>query len=105
MQNAFYFMSKALFVPKIFTFFSDFLVIQKDGFIRKVRLISKFMTSHTGQQIITINILPNILRSKGNQAMKLGHLIEYTMRNIFLKNHRQNVVEKLAAHPFMKNQN
>ena len=25
------------------------------------------MTSQTGQQIITIHILPNILRSKGNE--------------------------------------
>ena len=42
------------------------------------------MTSQTEQQIITIYISPDILRSKGNQAMKLGHLI-YNMRNIFLE--------------------
>ena len=29
--------------------------------------------------------MPNILRSKGNQAMKFGQLIEYNMRNIFLE--------------------
>ena len=29
--------------------------------------------------------LPNISRSKGNQAMKFGRLIEYNMRNIFLE--------------------
>ena len=34
------------------------------------------MTSQTGQQIITIHILPNILRSKGNQSMKFGKLIK-----------------------------
>ena len=27
----------------------------------------------------------NISRSKGNQAMKLGQLIEYNMRNVFLE--------------------
>ena len=27
----------------------------------------------------------SILRSKGNQAMKFGQLIEYNMRNIFLE--------------------
>ena len=43
------------------------------------------MTPQTGQQIITIHILPNILRSKGNQAMKFGLLIKYSMRNIFFK--------------------
>ena len=42
------------------------------------------MTSQPGQQIIAIHILPNILRSKGNQAMKFGQLIEYNM-NIFVE--------------------
>ena len=31
-----------------------------------------------------MHILPNILRSKGNQAMKLGQLIDYRMKNVFL---------------------
>ena len=34
------------------------------------------MTSQTGQQIITIHPLPNTSRSKGNQTMKFGQLIE-----------------------------
>ena len=42
---------------------------------------------------------------KGNQAMKFGQLIEYNMRNIFLKNHTQNTVEKLSPDPFLKSQN
>ena len=29
------------------------------------------------------HILPNISRSKGNQTMKIGQLIEYNMINIF----------------------
>ena len=37
--------------------------------------------------------------------MKFGQLIEYNMRNIFLGNHIQNVVEKLVPDPFIKNQN
>ena len=41
------------------------------------------MTSQTGKQTIAIHKLPNISRSKGNQAMKFGQLIEYNMRNIF----------------------
>ena len=32
-----------------------------------------------------IRILPNILRSKCNQAMKFGDLTEYNMRDIFLE--------------------
>ena len=43
------------------------------------------MTSQPGQQTIAIHILPNISRSKGNQEMKFGQLIEYNMRNIFVE--------------------
>ena len=34
---------------------------------------------------MTIHILTNISRSKGNQVMKFGQLIEYKMGNIFLE--------------------
>ena len=63
------------------------------------------MTSKIGQHLITMHILPNISRTKENQAMKFGQLIDYTVRNIFHKNHKQNVVEKLVPDPFIKNQN
>ena len=43
------------------------------------------MTSKTVQQIISLHIFPNISRSKGNQALTSGQLIEYSMRNIFLE--------------------
>ena len=43
------------------------------------------MTSLPGQQLTTTHILPNISRSKDNQALKFGQLIEYNMRNIFLE--------------------
>ena len=33
---------------------------------KKLTLISKFMTRQTGKQIITIHVLPNISRNKGN---------------------------------------
>ena len=45
-------------------------------------------------------MLPNTSKSKGNQTMKFGQLIDYNMRNIFLKNHTQNVVEKLVPDHF-----
>ena len=41
--------------------------------------------SQSVKQTIAVHVLPNISRSKGNQTMKLGQLIEYKMRNIFLK--------------------
>ena len=57
-------------------------------------------------QTIAINILSNISRSKGNHTMEFGPLIEYNVRNnFFLKNHTQNVVEKLFPDPFLKNPN
>ena len=67
--------------------------------IRKIRLISEFMTSQPGKQTISILILPNISRNKGNQTMKSGQLIEYE-KNFFLENHTKNVVEKLFPDPF-----
>ena len=49
----------------------------------KVVATNKFsllLTSQTGKQIITRDILP-----KDNQAMKFGQSIKYNMRNIFLE--------------------
>ena len=57
----------------------------KNDLIRRQSLISKFMTSHTEQQVIAIHILSNILRSKGNLTMKVDQLIIYKIRNIFLE--------------------
>ena len=65
-------MSKALFVLEIFTFLCWLFSYVEKRFDKKVGLIPKFITSQTGQQIITIHILPNISRSKGNQTMKLS---------------------------------
>ena len=86
MKNAFYFILKALFVPKIFKFFvTTFWSCRKNRLIRKVSLTSKFMTSQPVLQTIAIHILPNISQSKGNQTMKFGQLIEYNKRNILLR--------------------
>ena len=41
------------------------------------------MMSCNRKLIITIQLLPNISRRKGNQAVKLGQLIKYNMQNIF----------------------
>ena len=48
--------------------------------MRKLRLISKFMTSQPVSQAIAKDILHNISRSK-NQTMKFGQVIEYNERN------------------------
>ena len=43
------------------------------------------MTSQTGTQTVAINILPDIPKSKGNETMKFGQLIEFNAENIFLQ--------------------
>ena len=74
MKNPFYLTLKAGSVVDIFfisSFCLDFLVMQKNGLMRK-RLVAELMTSQLGKQTIAIHIWPNILRSKGNQTMKSG---------------------------------
>ena len=58
------------------------------------------MTSQQKKAIV-IHILPNILRNKGNQTMKLGQLLGYNIRKAFLKNHTQNMMRKLVPDPFL----
>ena len=57
-KNAFYFTFKNLFVLKIFKFCLDFFVKYRNGLIRKIRLVSKLITSKLGKKTIeqTINI-------------------------------------------------
>ena len=43
------------------------------------------MASQPGYQTIVVHILPNISRSKENQKVKVGQLMEFNMRNIFLE--------------------
>ena len=62
------------------------------------------MTSQTGKQTIGIHILPSISRTKGNQRMKLRHLIEQIIRNIFREKYTQNVIEKKSKWSISLNQ-
>ena len=39
------------------------------------------MTSQPGKQAVAIHILPNVSKSKGNEIMKFGQLIECNMKN------------------------
>ena len=74
----------------------------KNDLIRKIRLISKFMTSQPGKQAIAIHILPNISRSKGSQTMKFAQLIEYYLRNIFLEKPYTKCGGEIILRPFSK---
>ena len=51
---------------------------------------------------MAIHILPNISESKGNQAMKIGQLIEYNMRNIFVEKPYARCVREAIPRPLSK---
>ena len=74
--------------------------MRKNGLIRQVRLISKFMTLQPWKQTITIHVFPNISRSKDNQTIKFGQLIECNMRNIFLEKSYTKCGGETSPRPF-----
>ena len=45
-------------------------------------------------------MLPDIARSKGNQAVTLGQLIEYNIRNIFLEKSYAKCGGETSPRPF-----
>ena len=60
----------------------------------------------TGQQIITKHILPNISKSKGNQAMKFVQFKEYNVKYLFLeKSYAKCGGEASLRSFYKKNQN
>ena len=93
-------MLRALLVLEIFQFSSRHFGYVEESLIRKLELISKFMTSQTGQQVIAIHILFNISRSKDNQTMKFGQLIEYSRRNVSLEKSYTKCGGRASLRPF-----
>ena len=72
--------------------------MKKNHLIRKISFISKFKASQPGKKTITIHILRNISKSKSNQTMKFGQLIEYNMRNILGKSYTKFGGETITIH-------
>ena len=60
------------------------------------------MMSQPGKQAIAIHMFPNISRSKCNQTIKFGQLIEYNIRNIFLEKSYTKCGGKLFPDSFLK---
>ena len=89
-KNAFYLIVKALFVFKYLNLCSDFFRHVEKRLDEKAK-VSSNIYDVTARPTITINILPNISRSKGIHTMKFGQLVEYN-RKFLLKNHTYNVV-------------
>ena len=100
MKNAFYSPQKLTSFSRYLSFCLDFSVMQQNNFIRKIRLISNFVTSQRGQQSILIHILPSISRNKGKQTMKFDQLIEYNIINIFFENSYTNYGGETSPRPF-----
>ena len=101
MKNAFYFILLFLFLKYLHSC-PDFLFMWNNRLIRKLWFISKLMTSQPGQQIIALHIFLNISRSKQNQTMNLGQLIEDNMQNILLEKSYTKCAGKLVPDPFKK---
>ena len=59
------------------------------------------MLSQPGKQTIAMHILPNISRSKNNQAMKFGQLLEHNMRTFYF----EKCSGEGLSQSFSKNQN
>ena len=55
------------------------------------------MMSQARKQIIATQNMSTITRSKGNQAMNFGQLMQYNMRNIFLENYVQNLLKQTKS--------
>ena len=63
------------------------------------------MTPQRGKQAIAIHTFPNISIIKSSQTIKFGQLIEYEMRNTFLKKSYAKCGGETIPRPFSKNQN
>ena len=60
------------------------------------------MTSQPGKQTVAIQILANISKSKGNQTMKCGKLINCNMMNIFIGTSYTKCDAEAITRPFSK---
>ena len=80
-NNAFYFILKALFVLKSVNICLDFLAIHKNSLIRKIRLFQNLDVTNSEAN----NYNTNISRTRGIQTIKFDQFVEYNMRNNFLE--------------------
>ena len=91
MKNAFHFTSKAVFVLKIFKFLSWLFGHVAKRLDKKDKVNFKFYD--------VTNTLPNISKSKGNQIMKFGQLINVTW-NIFIEKSYTKYDGDTSSRPF-----
>ena len=89
---------KARFVLKIFNFCLEFFVMQKNGLIRKIRIISKFMAVNKELKYV---YWPNLKK----QGQSGNEIIEYNMTNIFIEKSYRKCGGETISSPLLKNQN
>ena len=88
MKNVFCFTLKAFSFSRNLDFCLELFVMYKNGLMKKI--IFKIYDVTTWETINCNTHISHISRIKRNQTMKFGQLIEYNIKNIFLKNHTQN---------------
>ena len=76
-------MLQTLSVLQIFRFLSWLFDHVGKQLNKKTKVNFETCDVQTEKQVIAIQILPNILRSKDNQTAKFCQLKEYNMRNVF----------------------
>ena len=69
---------------------------EKDQVNFKIRDVTTWLINNCNTQ------LPNISRSKGNQALKFGQLIQYNMRNIFAEKANTKCAGETIPRPLSK---
>ena len=95
-------MLKVLFVLRIFKVLSWLFGHAKKWLDKKGKINFNIYDVTDWTQINTMRILPNISKSKGNQTMKFGLLIEYNTINIFLQNCAENLFFFLVGFIWLK---
>ena len=95
-------MLKALFVLRIFKVLSWLFGHAKKWLDKKGKINFNIYDVTDWTEINTMRILPNISKSKGNQTMKFGLLMEYNTINIFLQNCAENLFLFLVGFIWLK---
>ena len=100
MENAFYFMSKAFYVREVFT--CDFFEFVEKPLDKNYLDVWYQQVSPSNQRRLTHQTWKALIQKLFGRSSYV--LASVHMRDMFLKNHTQNMMEKLVAGPFIKNQ-
>ena len=100
MENTIFVLAETLFVLKTFNLLSCFLGLAGNRSDKKAKINFKIYDVINWETNSHNTCLANILKSKSNQNMKFGQLIEYKVIKFFLKNYVENKVRRLFSDLF-----